>query len=152
MYMDLKKIAITDLLPQRPPMLMVDRVVASDAKSCSTELTIRGDNLFVDDGALSAAGLIENMAQSCAVRIGIVNMMLHPTGGGVLPGKRTIGVIGDISDFVVERQPRIGETLTTEVLIVGEVLALSLAQLTTRVADETVATARMKIALTEVEE
>lgn len=133
-------------------MLMVDRVVASDSKGCTTELTVRADCLFVDDGALSAAGVVENMAQSCAVRIGIVNMMLHPTGGGVLPGKRTIGVIGDISDLVVEREPRVGEVLTTEVLIVGEVLALSLAELTARVGDETVATARMKIALTEAEE
>lgn len=143
MNTDLKNIPITTLIPQRPPFVMVDRLESCDITDAVTVLCIREDNLFLEDRGLSAAGMIENMAQSCAARMGCVNMM---RGESV-----KIGFIGDIRNCTIIRQPRQGETLHTHVHIIEDVFHLTLADVTVKVKDETVATARMKIALTDTE-
>lgn len=138
---------IDELIPQRPPFVMVDRLVSCGATDALTELTVREDDIFVDDGFLSPAGIIENMAQSCAARIGCINMMRSVTEAAT--AVTTIGVIGDVRDCVIMRQPRPGETLHTHIQIIEQMMNLTLAELTTSVEGETIATARMKIALAE---
>jgi len=139
--MDWQSIPITSLIPQRPPFVMVDKILSFNLKDAVTELTIREDNIFLDEGKLSPAGIIENMAQSCAARMGCISRM----------GSESIkiGFIGDIRDCVICRQPDCHETLTTYVEIIEEVFNLTLAGVETKVGDETIATARMKIALTD---
>ena len=106
-----------------------------------TELVVREDNIFLDDQKLAPAGMIENMAQSCAARMGCVNRL---RGESV-----KIGFIGDIRDCRIIRQPRCGETLTTHVHIIEEVFSLTLANVSVMVNDEEIASARIKIALSE---
>ena len=137
--MDWKSIPITTLIPQRPPFVMVDRVTTFNDVDAITELTVREDNIFVDGGQLSAAGIIENMAQSCAARMGCLNMMRSEAV--------RIGFIGDIRDCNIMRQPQQGEVATTTVHIVEEVFHLTLADVCSMVGDETIASARVKIAL-----
>lgn len=137
--MELHDIPITSLIPQRPPFVMVDRVLSCDIVTAVTELTVRPDNIFLDDGLLSAAGIIENMAQSCAARMGCLNMMRSEAV--------RIGFIGDIRDCNIMRQPQQGEVVTTTVHIVEEVFHLTLADVCSMVGDETIASARVKIAL-----
>lgn len=139
--MDLKKISIIDLIPQRPPFVMVDRIISCDAVDAVTEFTIREDNVFVDNMCFSTAGIIENMAQSCAARMGCINIMSNES--------IKIGYIGDIRSCTIHRQPRCHEVLNTYVHVVEEVFNLTLADVVTKVADEVIATARMKIALTD---
>lgn len=137
--MELHDIPITSLIPQRPPFVMVDRVLSCDIVTAVTELTVRPNNIFLDDGLLSAAGIIENMAQSCAARMGCVNRM---NGEAI-----KIGFIGDIRDCQILRQPRREEVMTTHVDIIEDVFNLTLANVTIRIADEVIASARIKIAL-----
>lgn len=137
--MELHDIPITSLIPQRPPFVMVDRVLSCDIVTAVTELTVRPDNIFLDDGLLSAAGIIENMAQSCAARMGCVNRM---NGEAI-----KIGFIGDIRDCQILRQPRCEEVMTTHVDIIEDVFNLTLANVTIRIANEVIASARIKIAL-----
>lgn len=132
---------IQQFLPQRPPFVMVDSILDVTDRAGVTQLTIRPDNLFVDDGELSAAGLLENMAQSCAARIGCINL----TRGGCVRD----GVIGDIRNFTVLRNPVAGEVITTHIEIVEEVFNLTLANVETRVGDKLIASASIKIALIE---
>ena len=139
--MDFKDVPITDLIPQRPPFVMVDRIVSCDETDAVAEFTIREDNIFLDDMLFSPAGIIENMAQSCAARMGCINMMGNES--------IKIGYIGDIRNCTVNRQPRQGEVLSTHVHVMEEVFNLTLAEVTTRIGDEVIATARMKIALTD---
>ena len=139
--MDWQKIPITDLIPQRPPFVMVDRVLSCDNTDAVTEFVVREDNIFLDDMKLAPAGIIENMAQACAARMGCINRM---RGEGV-----KIGFIGDIRNCCIERQPRCGETITTHVHIVEDVFNMTLAEVTTHVNDETIASARVKIALVD---
>lgn len=139
--MDWQSIPITDLIPQRPPFVMVDKVLSCDNTDAITEFVVREDNIFLDDMKLSPAGIIENMAQSCAARMGCISRLSS--------GTIKIGFIGDIRDCTILRQPDCHETLTTHVEVIEEVFNLTLANVETKVADEVIASARMKIALTD---
>ena len=139
--MELRDIPITSLIPQRPPFVMVDRVLSCDTTDAVTEFAVREDNIFLDDMKLSAAGIIENMAQSCAARMGCINRMHNESV--------KIGFIGDIRDCHIIRQPRCHEVLSTHVHIIEDVFNLTLANVTVTVDDDTISTARIKIALSE---
>jgi 3-hydroxymyristoyl/3-hydroxydecanoyl-(acyl carrier protein) dehydratase len=67
----LTDISILDLLPQRPPFIMVDQLTHFDMKSAETVFTVCEDNLFCVDGVMEEAGLVENIAQTCAARTGL---------------------------------------------------------------------------------
>lgn len=99
------------LIPQRPPFTLVDYLVDCHENSCTTTFTIPDVHILVTGGTLSACGLIENMAQTCAARIGYLNRD-KPV---------RIGVVGSISNFKTHRLPLCGETLYTKVEVIAEV-------------------------------
>ena len=95
------KISISEILPQREPFLFVDRLVHYDERETVTAFTVPTDHLLVEDGHLAAAGILENMAQSSAARIGyLCKYILH------VPVR--IGYIGAIRKFRVHRLPAVG--------------------------------------------
>ena len=140
--MQFQDVPITQLIPQRPPFVMVDRVLSCDDTDAVTDFVIRPDNIFLDDNRLATSGMIENMAQSCAARMGCINMMKNESV--------KIGFIGDIRNCEIRRQPLMGETLTTHVHIIEDVFHLTLANVTVNIGDETIASTRIKIALTDM--
>lgn len=129
------------LIPQRKPIILVDRLLESDLEKSVSDFLIRKECVFVEDGVLVSAGLMENIAQTCALRIGYANR-----------GQRVrIGVVGAVKNFSVGRFPAVGETLTTtvkEVLYVDPALVVSAES---RVGNETAATCEMKVFLVEDE-
>ena len=60
--MDFSRIDILDILPQQQPFVMIDKLLLFDEKKTVTELAVRSDNLFFDQGRLSESGLVENIA------------------------------------------------------------------------------------------
>ena len=141
--MELEQIEMASLIPQRPPFMMVDRILSCDDTDAVTELLVRQDNILLDDSKLSSAGIVENMAQSCAARMGCVNL-LHNR-----PIK--LGFIGEIKNLKIYRQPLLDECLTTEVHILMDVFDMTLASVCTKVGEEIIAEARMKLASTNIE-
>lgn len=129
---------ILSLIPQRPPFVMVDRLVSCSFDDAATEFAVRQDNILVDDNKLSATGLMENMAQSCAARLGWLNTN---SGKGV-----QIGVIGEIRNCKFFRQPNVGELLTTKVHIIEDLGIITLATVSVFSGEEEVASCRIKIA------
>lgn len=77
--LELSQIDIHELLPQQEPFVMIDRLVYCDKTVTLAETEIRNDHIFVENGHLSASGLIENIAQTCAARIGYYNY-IHKKG------------------------------------------------------------------------
>lgn len=136
-----QEIPVTELIPHRPPLVLVDKVLHSSEEDTETVLEIREDNVFLEEGHLSMAGLLENMAQSCACRMGCRCIV---AGTPV-----RIGVVGSLKNCVMERLPRLGETLHTHVCIKEEVLNLTLASVVVKVGDEIIATTLIKMAMTE---
>ena len=60
---------ITDLIPHRGRMRLLDRVVSVDGGAMVAEGVVRGDNPFLRDGLLAPAALVEYMAQAMAALV-----------------------------------------------------------------------------------
>ena len=136
---EFEKIDVHTLLPQQEPFVMIDRLVHYDPVRTVTALEVRCDNIFADDGHLSVAGLNENIAQTCAARMGYISFS---SGDGV-----KIGVIGAITGFSVSRTPKVGEVLTTTIDVMQEVYNVTLVHATVTVGEEVIAETDLKIAL-----
>lgn len=141
--MKLEQLEMTALIPQRPPFMMVDKILSCDDTDAVTEFLVRKDNILLDGNQLSSAGIVENMAQSCAARMGCVNL-LHNR-----PIK--LGFIGEIKNLKINRQPMLNDHLITEVHILMDVFDMTLASVYTKVNGEVIAEARMKLASTDIE-
>ena len=142
----LEEIDIHELLPQQEPFVMVDVLTHFDAGSTSTRFEIRADNIFVTDGRLDTSALAENMAQTCAARLGYVNKY-------VLKRAIQLGFIGAIKGMKVFDTPKVGDVLDTTIEVIEQIMDLTLVSATVRVGDRVISTAEMKIALAdEVEE
>ena len=137
-------IAASEILPQREPFVFVDRLVHYDERETVTAFTVPAEHLLVADGYLTAPGILENMAQSSAARIGyLCKFILH------VPVR--VGYIGAIRKFRLYRLPVVGETLSTTILFREDVFGISLVDAVVRVGDEMIAEASLKTALGEKE-
>ena len=130
---------IIDLIPQRAPIVMVDEFLGIEQSVSKSSLTVREDNIFVDDATLSECGLIEHIAQSAAARVGhIFNTLNRP-----IP----IGYIGSVNDFAIAAHPKVGDTIYTTNEVIQEVFNITLIRAVCRVNDVEIATCKMKIFL-----
>ena len=136
---EFSKYSIPELIPQRPPFVMVDRLLYCDMSVTSTRLEIREDNIFNDRGRLSTAGICENIAQTCAARLGYLSLA---SGQAV-----KLGYIGAISNMQVFRSPQTGQTIETEINVLQEVFNITLVHAVVKCADEVIAETDLKIAL-----
>lgn len=134
-------IPIGELLPQQPPFRFVDHIESYAEEETLVSFTPGDGNLLMENGCLSAAGLMEHMAQASATRVGYHSKyILH------IPV--SIGYIGQIRKFVLNRLPKAGELLETSVYLRQEVFNISLADIEVRTAGgEVLATASLKTAL-----
>lgn len=126
-----------DFIPQRPPFVLVDNIVGCDEVNIITDFRVPEDHMLVQDGHLSATGMMENIAQSCAARIGWMNRN-KPV---------RIGVIGSISKLNIVRLPKVGELLHTKVTVESEVFEATIVHAQTFVDEVLVAECDMKVFL-----
>jgi len=151
---------VLDLLPHRPPLIMIDQLTHYDEKSARTVFTVRDDHLFCIDGRMEEAGLVENMAQTCAARTGFKQRLANgwdetvcaPDCGGesmYSPEKIKIGLIVMIETMEISRCPVVGEQLETAMVIEEEFFSTTFVRSEVKIGDETIATCRMKLFLTD---
>lgn len=132
---------IKELIPQRSPILMVDKIYNVTADEADSELTLREDNLFLSDKKFTEPGLIEHIAQSASAFAGFTARM---------EGKSApLGYIGEIKKFNLVSLPEAGDTLCTHIRIMSVVGSVSLLTAETKVNGSTVCTTNMKIAIEE---
>ena len=141
--MEIKDIDILTLIPQRRPFVMIDRLLSFDEIESSTDFVIKEDNLFCKDGLFLETGIMENIAQTCAARIGYININNNESV--------KIGVIGSIKDLIITKLPKVGTTLVTKVKVLSEVFAITLVEAEVYDNDELIAKCEMKISLTDKE-
>lgn len=142
--MEIDKIDIHELLPQREPFVMVGRMVYFDMGRCATRTRIAPGNLFVEKDRFTASGIIENIAQTCAARIGYINKYILKKG-------IQLGFIGAIRNMNLYRSPEAGEEIETEIVTIEEVLGMTLVSAKVTAGEETIAEAEIKIALSDKE-
>ena len=141
----LRSIDLHTVLPQQEPFVMVGSLIAFDADSSVTETLIREDNIFVDNGHFSASGMMENIAQTCAARVGFYNKY-------VLHKDVQVGFIGAVRNYVVHSLAPVGEMGTTRVDILQDVFGMTLAKAQVTCRGEVIAEAEIKLAVRQVEE
>ena len=141
----LRSIDLHTVLPQQEPFVMVGSLIAFDADSSVTETLIREDNIFVDNGHFSASGMMENIAQTCAARVGLYNKY-------VLHKDVQVGFIGAVRNYVVHSLAPVGEMVTTRVDILQDVFGMTLANAQVTCRGEVIAEAEIKLAVRQVEE
>ena len=131
---------ITELIPQRAPIVMVDEFRGIDDSNAShTILTVRADNIFVEDDILDECGVIEHIAQSAAARVGY----LCRESGKDVP----LGYIGSINNFQLMFHPEVNDVVETRIDIIQEVFNISLIEACCMVNGRCAAVCRMKIFL-----
>ena len=103
--MNFADIPVRELVPQEPPMVFLDRVLAYEENSLTTETTVDRENPFCEDDGMPAWVGIEYMAQSVAAYAGVqARLRGEPPMVGFLLGTRAY-------KCSVSRFP-LGETLT----------------------------------------
>jgi predicted hotdog family 3-hydroxylacyl-ACP dehydratase len=100
---------IADYIPQKPPMVMIGKLISVENDKTLTSLMIRDDNLFCINHRFREAGLIENMAQTAAAGAGykakLENKISQP------------GFIGGIKNLRIDSLPETGDEIITRIKI-----------------------------------
>lgn len=130
---------IRNYIPQREPILMVDRLHDIDEAKVVTRFVISEDNFFVDkNGMMTEAGILENIAQSASAYAGYFAKEKSAENPPV-------GYIGEIKKFHCYRCPYVGEELQTTIVKGTELGGVTIVTGETYVGDEKIADTQMKI-------
>lgn len=141
--MNFEDVNILDILPQRPPFVFVDRLLHYDEELTVTSFTVPESSFFIRDGKFLTSGLVENMAQSSAARIGYrAKYILH------IPV--TVGYIGNVKGLKVYRNPSVGEVIDTKVIFREEIFGIVLTDVKVTCGEEIIAEATLKNALSDI--
>lgn len=140
----LRSIDIHTVLPQQEPFVMVGTLTHFEPLTSTTETVVKEDNLFVEDGCFTPFGMMENIAQTCASRIGFYNKY-------ILHKEVQIGYIGAIRDYVITGKAPVGSLITTTVDVQEEVFGMTLALAKVECNNKVIATAQIKLAVNNSE-
>ena len=132
---------ITGYIPQRPPMVMVGKLLSVEDRRTLTSFIIREDNLFCEDGKFLEAGLIENIAQTAAAGAGYRSLLKNEPPPP--------GFIGGIKNLVIHALPVANDLLITEVFVEHEILDFTVITGRISVNGQPVAECEMKIFLSK---
>jgi predicted hotdog family 3-hydroxylacyl-ACP dehydratase len=132
---------IETLIPQRPPFVMIDKLLSFSETTTTTGFSIRADNIFVENGVLKEPGLVENIAQTAAARAGYVSQTENKP---VL-----VGYIGSISNLQVFSLPKTDSELITEIIIENQIFDVTLISGKITCNGQPVAQCKMKIFISQ---
>ena len=109
---------IQSLIPQRPPFVMIDKLLSVGEAFIRTGLNIKSDNIFVEDGEFKEPGLVENIAQTAAARAGYISRTENKP---VL-----VGYIGAVKNLEIFSLPKTGDELITEISIENQIFDVTI--------------------------
>ena len=128
---------IIEFIPQKRPMVMIDKLVYSDDKKTETSFLIKEDNIFCENGFFCEPGLIENIAQTAAARQGF---KIKKEKSDVLTG-----YIGAIKNLKIYFLPGVNTEINTEIIIENKILGVTIISGRVRCNNKVVAECEMKI-------
>lgn len=105
---------ILPLIPQRPPFVMVSKLLSIDGNKTRSSINIEENNVFVKNNLFQEAGLLENMAQTAALGIGYT---AHTVNKPVAHG-----YIGSVKNLEIFSLPGVNDKLITETEIENKIL------------------------------
>jgi predicted hotdog family 3-hydroxylacyl-ACP dehydratase len=128
---------ILPLIPQRPPFVMIDKLLYCGEKISRSGFLIRDDNIFVQNGEFREPGLVENIAQTAAARAGYISQLENKP---VLAG-----YIGSVKNLEIFSLPKTGDELVTEITIEKQIFDVTLISGMIRCYEMVLAQCEMKI-------
>jgi predicted hotdog family 3-hydroxylacyl-ACP dehydratase len=130
---------ITSVIPQRPPFVMVDQLVTCNEIGSDTTFLITADNVLVEDGELSEAGITENIAQTAAAGLGYITLK---NNAPIL-----IGYIAAVKNLEIFALPKVGDVIETNVTITNRIFNITIISGEVKCSEALLATCEMKIYL-----
>lgn len=132
----------SEFLPQRAPFLLVDRMLACEQHLCRTDFMVAEGHPLVKDGQLLEAGVLENIAQTCATHIGYLPRHIPVR----------IGVVASVRNLKIHTLPKVGDLLETIVEEQGDpVFSISIYMAKVFLNGQVIAEGEMRVVLTEKE-
>lgn len=105
---------ILQLIPQRQPVVMIEKLTYADDKSAKGRLFVKESNVFCHNAYFQEAGLIECIAQTAAAYTGYLRMLSNE--------KIKPGYIGAIKNLVIHSLPVINSEIHSEIVVENEIL------------------------------
>ncbi len=130
---------VLKLIPQRPPIVMVDKLISAVDKKTVSGFTIKEDNIFVENHIFQEPGIIENIAQSAAMGVGYICSINNQ--------KVPLGFIGAIKNLQIFSLPSVNSEILTEIQVDYEVFEATLITGKVFCTNALIAQAEMKIFL-----
>jgi predicted hotdog family 3-hydroxylacyl-ACP dehydratase len=137
----LDKDFVENLLPQKFPFVMVDKMYAFTETSLESGFKIVQNNIFFDNGTFLESGLIEHMAQSVALHTGYQFFLKKEDA--------PTGYIGSIKEIQISKLPKLNDEIKTTVTILQEFAGITLVDLVSKINNQVIATGQMKTILAQ---
>ncbi|MBN2275254.1 MAG: hydroxymyristoyl-ACP dehydratase [Bacteroidales bacterium] len=110
--------AILELIPQRPPFVMIDRLAEATEKSAKGQLFIKETNVLCHNGSFQEAGLMECIAQTAAAFTGYRQLCANK--------EIALGYIGAIKNLVIHSLPPANTEIQSEIIVDNELLGYTI--------------------------
>ena len=135
----LDKVFVGDLIPQKFPFVMVDKLLSFSENEVIAGLTVSEENIFCNNGTFQESGLIEHMAQSVALFTGYQFYLKNEPA--------PTGYIGSIKTIEIIELPKLNEEIETTVNILHEFMGVTLVDIVSRLNNKEIARSQMKTVL-----
>ena len=135
----LDRVFVGNLIPQKFPFVMVDKVLSFGENFITSGFTIEETNIFTRNEVFQEAGLIEHMAQSVALYTGYQFYLKNEPA--------PTGYIGAIKSIDIFNLPKVNDNLTTKVNILHEFSGVTLVDISVLLNDVEIARGQMKTVL-----
>lgn len=133
------KVFVGNLIPQKFPFVMVDKLLSFSENVVMAGLTVTADNIFVKGDVFQESGVIEHMAQSVALYTGYQFYLKNEPA--------PTGYIGSIKSIEINSLPSLGDTIVTTVSVLHEFMGVTLVDIVSKINENEIARAQMKTVL-----
>ncbi|GHC42463.1 hypothetical protein [Ulvibacter litoralis] len=130
---------IKDLIPQKMPFVMVDKLLYFSETKVTGGLTVSEENIFTENNTFQAPGLIEHMAQTLALHTGYQFFLKNETP--------PTGYLGAIKKVEIFKLPTVAQQVETTVTILHEIMGVTLVTIETVCEGVVIGTSEMKTVL-----
>jgi predicted hotdog family 3-hydroxylacyl-ACP dehydratase len=110
--------SISDLIPQRPPFVMIDQLTEAGERSAKGKLFIKASNVLCHNGRFQESGLMECIAQTAAAYTGFRQLSAQH--------EVTRGYIGAIKNLVIHSLPAVNAEIQSEIFVENELLGYTI--------------------------
>jgi len=129
-------ISVTELIPQKAPFVMVDKILRYTDSEVTSSLIISESNIFTKNETFTEPGLIEHMAQTVALHTGYKYHLLNKPS--------PTGYIGSIKSVEILKLPKLNDRLITKASILHEIMGFTLVTIDVTINGVSIATSEMK--------